>query len=105
MLRKYGSPEAMHQQMVEMGKKGGKSGNTGGFASRRDLAVTAGRLGGKKSRRGKGLSKFFEEHGEEIYAKYKDGKAVSELAREYDLNYGTLRTRINKMEMEDNEAV
>lgn len=35
-----------------IGRKGGQNGHTGGFASNHELAVRAGRLGGKKSRRG-----------------------------------------------------
>ena len=37
---------------VRIGRKGGKNGHTGGFASNPDLARTAGRKGGLKSRRG-----------------------------------------------------
>lgn len=36
-----------------IGRKGGKNGHTGGFASNPELAREAGRKGGKKSRRGK----------------------------------------------------
>lgn len=36
-----------------LGRKGGQASNTGGFAANRELAVTAGRLGGLKSRRRK----------------------------------------------------
>ena len=37
----------------EMGRKGGKAGNTGGFAANPKLASRAGKIGGKKSKRGK----------------------------------------------------
>lgn len=37
----------------EMGRKGGKAGNTGGFATNPELAKIAGRKGGLISRRGK----------------------------------------------------
>lgn len=37
----------------EMGRKGGKAGNTGGFAANPELAKIAGRKGGLISRRGK----------------------------------------------------
>ena len=37
---------------AEIGRKGGKNGHTGGFASNPDLAKIAGRKGGLKSRRG-----------------------------------------------------
>ena len=35
-----------------IGRKGGQNGHTGGFASNHELAVRAGQLGGRKSRRG-----------------------------------------------------
>lgn len=36
----------------KIGAKGGKNGHTGGFYANRELARTAGALGGRKSRRG-----------------------------------------------------
>lgn len=36
-----------------IGRKGGQNGHTGGFAANPELAKIAGRIGGKKSRRGK----------------------------------------------------
>lgn len=36
-----------------IGKLGGQAGKTGGFYANRELARTAGRIGGLKSRRGK----------------------------------------------------
>lgn len=35
-----------------IGRKGGKNGHTGGFASNPELAKIAGRIGGMKSKRG-----------------------------------------------------
>ena len=49
---KYGS-DFYHR----IGRTGGQNGNTGGFASNRELAVRAGRIGGKVSRRGKAMPK------------------------------------------------
>lgn len=37
---------------AEIGRKGGKNGHTGGFASNPELAKIAGAKGGRKSRRG-----------------------------------------------------
>jgi general stress protein YciG len=37
---------------AEMGRIGGRNGHTGGFASNPELAKIAGRIGGKKSKRG-----------------------------------------------------
>ena len=38
---------------AKIGRRGGQKGRTGGFAANRELARTAGAIGGKKSRRGK----------------------------------------------------
>ena len=40
-----------------IGAKGGRNGHTGGFAANRELARTAGRIGGLRSRRGKAATK------------------------------------------------
>ena len=62
MTEKYGSYEAYKQSMRERASKGGKIGNTGGFASNvigndgltgYERARVAGAIGGRKSRRGK----------------------------------------------------
>lgn len=47
----YGSMEAYKQFMRDIGSKGGRNGNTGGFAGRPDLARAAGRLGRGAQRR------------------------------------------------------
>lgn len=44
---KYG-----HDFYVEIGRKGGRNGHTGGFAANPELARIAGRKGGLKSKRG-----------------------------------------------------
>lgn len=41
----------------EIGRKGGQNGHTGGFAYDHELAVRAGAIGGKKSRRGAAKNK------------------------------------------------
>lgn len=41
----------------EIGRKGGQNGHTGGFAYDHELAVRAGTIGGKKSRRGPAKNK------------------------------------------------
>lgn len=38
---------------ARIGAKGGRNGHTGGFAANRELASRAGRIGGRKSKRGK----------------------------------------------------
>lgn len=46
---------------AEIGAKGGANGHTGGFASNKELARTAGAKGGKISKRGKNLQKKLDE--------------------------------------------
>lgn len=36
----------------EIGRKGGRNGHTGGFAANHELAIRAGTIGGRKSKRG-----------------------------------------------------
>ncbi len=58
---KAGAAKAVKTCMAKHGKdfykligaKGGRNGHTGGFASSHELAVEAGRKGGRASRRGK----------------------------------------------------
>lgn len=38
---------------IRIGRKGGQNSHTGGFAANHELAKIAGRIGGKKSKRGK----------------------------------------------------
>jgi len=53
MIAKYGSKEAVMEQLKKNGSKGGKIGTTGGFYANRELARQAGAIGGRKSRRPK----------------------------------------------------
>lgn len=56
MLKKFdGDQEALTEYMKALGAEGGRNGNTGGFAANPELAVLAGRIGGKKSRRRKAV--------------------------------------------------
>ena len=53
MVAKHGSREAVREWQQAIGAKGGRNGNTGGFAANPELARIAGAKGGKISRRGK----------------------------------------------------
>jgi len=53
MIEKHGSEEALKEWLHIIGSKGGRNGRTGGFHKNRELAVIAGRRGGKISRRTK----------------------------------------------------
>lgn len=73
------------------GRKGGKAGTTGGFASSKSLAKRAGRKGGKSSRRS--ISKKYEMNGEVLSAR--------EWAEKLDLCISTIYTygRTGKMKV------
>lgn len=62
MLEKYGGQEGLTRKMQAIGAKGGKLSTTGGFASDkvgadgmtgRQRSIICGRIGGRKSKRGK----------------------------------------------------
>lgn len=86
MLKKYGSEEALHKHLQEMGAKGGSHGVTGGFASNRALARIAGAMGGRVSKRGYKL--VGEKDGQKIYRK--DGKdyTIEDVKAELEAKYG-----------------
>ena len=52
MIEKHGSAEAVREHMKSIGAKGGRNGNTGGFAARPDISKTAGSVGGSRSKKG-----------------------------------------------------
>ncbi len=62
MIEKYGSEEALHEAIAEMGRKGGEASHNGGFASNkvgkdgltgRQRAALVGAIGGFRSKRKK----------------------------------------------------
>ena len=55
MIRRYGSYEKWCEYMRKSGAIGGKKTGVKGFATNRALAISAGRKGGKISKRGKKL--------------------------------------------------
>ena len=69
---KYG--EDFYQKI---GRKGGQNGHTGGFAYDHELAVRAGTIGGKKSRRGPAKSKRVKIAVEYLHAEQEDGIKVA----------------------------
>ena len=90
MVKKYGSYEAYKQSMRELGSRGGKIGNTGGFASNvigndgltgYERARVAGRKSGEISR--KGLKFIKEDNGVRTYIARDTGKVVEYI---YDSN-------------------
>lgn len=87
MLKKYGSPEAVHAFMQGIGGKGGRNGHTGGFASNPELARIAGAKGGSISRRGPKIE--VEKHRATVVQMLADGETVTNIAEETGLPYGT----------------
>lgn len=74
MIKKHGSYEAYKQSMRERASRGGKNGNTGGFAFNRDIARSAGATGGKYSRKGYKMLERTETYG--TYRRKSDGEIV-----------------------------
>ncbi len=75
-----------------IGRRGGQNGHTGGFAADRELAVRAGRKGGRVSKRGvKSITELkIEPMADEIIAKYNKGWSVLKISKAYDLPYEPL---------------
>lgn len=61
----------------EIGRKGGQNGHTGGFAYDHELAVRAGTIGGKKSRRGPAKNKRVEIDVEFLHAEQEEDIEVA----------------------------
>lgn len=74
---------------ADIGAKGGRNGHTGGFAANRELARSAGAIGGRKSKRGKKIK--LDEEAENIERLHREGMSISKIAEEYDVAYQTMR--------------
>lgn len=61
----------------EIGRKGGQNGTTGGFAASHELAVRAGAIGGKKSRRGPAKNKRVKIDVEFLHAEQEENIEVA----------------------------
>lgn len=51
MIARFGSEEVWKEYLRNIGRKGGHNGDTGGFASSKELARAAGQRGGQISRK------------------------------------------------------
>lgn len=89
MLKKYGSPEAVHAFMQGIGGKGGRNGHTGGFAANPELARKAGAKGGSISRRGPKIE--VDKHRATVVQMLADGETVTNIAEETGLPYEVAR--------------
>lgn len=80
------------------GAKGGRNGHTGGFASSHELAVEAGRKGGKISRRGKPTS-YYEL--KKIISLHLAGETIAEIARITGKDYNTIKRIVRRVWSEE----
>lgn len=83
---------------ADIGRKGGQSGNTGGFAANPVLAKIAGRKGGLKSRRGPSLEtkRILDKNRAEILKLAFDGVDLGTIAGIFGVNRTTLERWLDK---------
>lgn len=75
------------------GQKGGRNGHTGGFASSHELAVEAGRKGGKVSKRGQ---KTTYEEMRKIIILSASGETIADIAQVTGKNYNTVKRIVSR---------
>lgn len=85
-----------------IGRRGGKNGHTGGFASNPALAKIAGRKGGSRSRR---KSKLEGEKEVIVYLYEAKNMSIKEIARKYNVSQSTISLIIRKQDGSKNENV
>lgn len=79
------------------GRKGGRNGHTGGFASNPELAKLAGARGGKISKRGGGYKKQIEANADLITSMYVDEeKSIAEISRIVGIPYQSVQKFVNR---------
>lgn len=85
---------------AQIGKKGGYNGRgplyKGGFASNLELAKSAGRKGGKISRRGNPYGQIFEKNRRKILKLWYKDEPYSEIARQIGVPYAATRNWVRK---------
>lgn len=79
MQERYGAIGGAHGFMQSIGSKGGRNGTTGGYYANRELARTAGAIGGSISRRG---LKFIRQENGKLYYIDKQGREVVHVQKE-----------------------
>ena len=81
----------------EIGRKGGRNGHTGGFASNLELARTAGAKGGRISKRGaKGFTEqVIEPNADKIQELYDGGMTIEKISKTLKVPLTTLRKWAN----------
>ena len=77
---------------AEMGRKGGMSGHTGGFAANKELARKAGAKGGRSSRRAGGIqSKLDEVFKNYIELEFEKGSSIHYIAKRIGVSDQTIK--------------
>jgi hypothetical protein len=99
-LQKYG--EDFYKNI---GKKGGRNGHTGGFASNPALASVAGAIGGRKSRRGPVYDKEWHSVKPTVQEMLAQGYSIKEIADFTGLSYSKLIYRVSKEFVFDDKGV
>ena len=79
-----------------IGRLGGKSGNTGGFASNPELARIAGAKGGRKSKRGKDYTELWNKNKRKALKMRRKGYSYVEISEAVGIPRGALRLRVIK---------
>lgn len=92
MLKKYGGEGGLRTKMQSIGRIGGQHSRGGGFAYNPALAVKAGAIGGRISRRGGGnvIATKIEPRAEEIKELYQQGYSVPQISEKLDISYSAL---------------
>lgn len=82
----------------EIGRKGGRNGHSGGFASNPELARIAGAKGGSISRRGdkNPFLKKIKKNSSKIQDLYDNGMSMASIAKKLDVPQATLRKWANE---------
>ena len=90
MIEKYGGQEGYHKRMQEIGRKGGKVKGVKGFALDPERAITAGRKGGRISRRyGSRQDARLNKEKQKIIEMLNEGQSKKEVADWLDVSYTT----------------
>lgn len=76
---------------IDIGRKGGQNGHTGGFASNPELASRAGAMGGRKSKRGKALKEQLDKHADDIIGMRNNGASIRQIALQYKVAGCTIK--------------
>ena len=113
MEKRYGGANGVHKMMQEMGRKGGRISNSGGFASNirgadgltgKERARVAGAKGGVISKRNSVQIQKIQKNKSEIMSLWYAGVPATRIAEQYGIPCNTLRYFIRK-EVNDEDII